>query len=210
MWPSYRVGNSAYIHAIGVVASKYNLLEFRFRSLFPIYTRIPTGPAYKLFAKISNEMRLELMHECIDFSTHPDAIKSEVRHFLAGFKACSDNRNIFMHATVFYVFGPGDIACPELAAPGDQPHGLGFQKSPKGDPYQINTYQLTIEEVRAVADAIRAFDEYGEGLYWYILKNYEPVRFKTFGLSEETQCALPNRPALPSLLTPTAPETPQE
>jgi hypothetical protein len=45
-WPPYRVGNADYIHALGVVASVFNLLEFRFRSFFHLYTRIPTPPAY--------------------------------------------------------------------------------------------------------------------------------------------------------------------
>jgi len=80
-WPPYRVGNSDYIHALGVIASVFNLLEFRFRSLFPIYTRLPSKPAYTLFAKITNEMRLELIHGAIEFSTHPEPIKDDVRHF---------------------------------------------------------------------------------------------------------------------------------
>ena len=33
-WPEYRVGNRDYIHALGVIASVFNLLEFRFRSFF--------------------------------------------------------------------------------------------------------------------------------------------------------------------------------
>jgi hypothetical protein len=72
-WPPYRVGNPDYIHALGVIASVYNLLEFRFRSFFPIYTRVPTPSAYILFAKTSNDMRLELMRGCIPFSQHPAA-----------------------------------------------------------------------------------------------------------------------------------------
>jgi hypothetical protein len=78
-WPLYRVGNSDYIHALGVIASVFNLLELRFRSLFPIYTRLPSKPAYTLFAKISNEMRLELIEGAIEFSSHPEQIKDDVR-----------------------------------------------------------------------------------------------------------------------------------
>src|SRR5262249_4209387 len=32
-WPPYRVGNADHLHALGVIASVFNLLEFRFRSL---------------------------------------------------------------------------------------------------------------------------------------------------------------------------------
>jgi hypothetical protein len=69
-WPPYRVGNSDYIHALGVIASVYNLLEFRLRSFFPIYARIPTPPAHALFASLTNERRLRLIRECIPFSSH--------------------------------------------------------------------------------------------------------------------------------------------
>jgi hypothetical protein len=199
-WPAYRVGNRDYIHALGVIASVYNLLEFRFRSFFPIYTRLPTPAAYALFAKISNEMRLKLIHECIEFSPHPTSIKDDVSYFLAGFRTCADNRNVFMHSTVSFVFGPGDVACPELAPPGQQPQGLRFQKSPKDDPFRINTYQLTIEEIRAQADALKSFEVYGDHLYWHILKNYEPTRYRSWGLPEDAQFALPNRPTLPEPL----------
>src|SRR5208282_1057712 len=122
--------------------------------------------------------------------------------FSPGLKRCADNRNILMHSTVMYLFGPGDVPCPELSPRDQQPQGLAFQKSPKGDPFQINTYQLTIGEIRAQADALKSFEIYGDRLYWHVLKNYEPARYKSFGFPEEAQFPLPNRPALPNSLNP--------
>src|ERR1700731_2690746 len=206
-WPPYRVGNPDYIHALGVIASVFNLLEFRFRSLFGIYTRLPSKPAYTLFGKITNELRLELINGAIEFSTHPEPIKDDVRHFLAGFKRCADNRNILMHSTVRYFFGPGDVPCPELSPPHQQPQGLAFQKSPKGNPFQINTYQLTIEEIRAQADGANSFEIYGDRLYWHVLKNYEPTSYQSWGFPEEAQHALPKRPVLPNPLSPLPTDT---
>jgi hypothetical protein len=206
-WPPYRVGNPDYIHALGVIASVFNLLEFRFRSLFGIYTRLPSKPAYTLFGKITNELRLELINGAIEFSTHPEPIKDDVRHFLAGFKRCADNRNILMHSTVRYFFGPGDVPCPELSPPHQQPQGLAFQKSPKGNPFQINTYQLTIEEIRAQADGANSFEIYGDRLYWHVLKNYEPTSYQSWGFPEEAQYALPKRPILPNPLSPLPTDT---
>jgi hypothetical protein len=199
-WPPYRVGNSDYIHALGVIASVYNLLEFRFRSLFAIYTRLPSEPAYKLFGKLSNEMRLELIHGAIPFSSHPEPIKQDVNHFLTGFKICADNRNILMHSTVVYVFGPGDTPCPELSPPGQQPQGVSFQKSPKGDPFRINTYSVSLPEIRAFADAIHDLEVYGDKLYWHILKTYEPKRYRAWGFPKTARFPLPSRPTLPKRL----------
>ena len=201
-WPSYRVGNRDYIHALGVIASVFNLLEFRFRSLFPIYTRIPSPPAYVLFGKITNEMRLELILGSLDYSSHPEAIKDDVRHFLKGFKIRADNRKTLMHSTVFFVFGPDDNPCPVTSPPGAQPEGLGFQKAPKSKPFEINTYQLSIEEIRSLANSIKAFELYGDRLYWYILQNYEPASYRTWNIPEDVQYALPSRPVLPNHLKP--------
>jgi len=197
-WPTYRVGNSDYIHALGVIASVYNLLEFRFRSLFAIYTRLPSEPAYKLFGKLSNEMRLELIRGAIPFSPHPEPIKQDVNHFFTGYKICADNRNILMHSTVAYVFGPGDIPCPELSPPGHQPQGVVFQKFSKGDPFKINTYRVSLPEIRAFADAIHDLEVYGNELYWHILKTHEPNRYRALGFPKNARFPLPSRPALPN------------
>jgi hypothetical protein len=196
-WPPYRVGNSDYIHALGVIASVYNLLEFRFRSLFPIYTRLPSEPAYKLFGKLSNEMRLELIQGAIPFSSHPEPIKQDIYYFLTGFKICTDNRNTLMHSTVVYVFGPGETQCPEQSPPGQQPQGVAFQKSPKGDPFRINTYSVSLREIRALADASHNLEVYGAQLYWHILKTYEPKRYRGWGFPKTARFPLPSRPTLP-------------
>jgi hypothetical protein len=210
-WPDYRVGNRDYIHALGVIASVFNLLEFRFRSLFPIYTRIPSPPAYVLFGKINNEMRMELIRGSLEFSSHPEAIKDDVRYFLDGFKICAENRNILMHSTVFYLFGPDNDPCPVVTSPpGAQPERLGFQKAPKSKPFQINTYQLSIKEIRAQADSIKAFEVYGDRLYWHILKDYEPASYGTWNFPEEAQFALPKRPPLPNPLIALPPDTERE
>jgi hypothetical protein len=126
-WPAYRVGNPDYIHALGVIASVFNRLEIHLRELFRTYTGLPSQISYTLFAKISNQMRLELMHGAIDFSSHPEPIKENVRHFLTGFKICADNRNIFMHSTAVYLFGPDDEPCPAIS-PHKQPKGVAFPK----------------------------------------------------------------------------------
>jgi len=200
-WPEYRVGNRDYIHALGVIASCFNLLEFRFRSLFGMYIW-PSRMAYSLFAKQTNQLKLDLMRLSIDASSHPDPIKEDVRYFLAGFKTCTDNRNVLMHSTVFYLFGPDDEPCPAVALPHQQPKGLGFQKMSRGNPFQIKTYELTIEEIRAIAD--------GDRLFWHIWRHYETASFLASGFAEAAQHALPNRPAPPPPLIPLPRDTATE
>jgi hypothetical protein len=208
-WPPYRVGNPEHIHALGVIASVFNLLEFNFRQLFNLYLRLPSSIAYALFAKISNEMRLDLANRALDYSPHPNSIKDHVRHFLAGFRACAENRNILMHSVaMFFWDDPNAERCPVLT-PHIQPDAVAFQKTPKDDPFKINIYTPTIAELRGIADSIKSFEDYGDRLYWYILQNCEPEYFKTFRLPDDVRFALPDRPAQPTLLIPTR-EAPKE
>lgn len=201
-WPPYRVGNAEHIHALGVIASLFNLLEFNFRQLFKLCLGLPPSLGYTLFAKINNELRLELARRAVDRSSYPDSIKEHVRHFLAGFRACTENRNILMHSTtMFFWDDPKAERCPVLT-PHIQPDAVAFQKFPKDDPFKINVYKPTLAELRGIADAIKTFEEYGDRLYWHVLKNYEPEYFSTFGFPQDAQFALPDRPAQPTLLIP--------
>jgi hypothetical protein len=204
-WPAYRVGNRDYVHALGVISALFNKVEFNLRKLFPLYVRLPLSAAYQLFVDSNNAQRAKLMRECIVHSSHPDSIKDDVKYFLDCYMKCAENRNVLLHATLYFIFGPGDIPCPSLSPPGFQPQGVGLQKFARGDPFQINTYELSIEELRKHADDLHAIDIYGDRLYWHILKNYEPDRYKLWGFPEEAKFALPNRPASPSLLVPRPP-----
>ena len=208
-WPPYRVGNPTHIHTLGVIASVYNLLEFRFGKLFKMYLGLSFSVSSTLFARINNAMRLDLTRHAIEYSSHPDSIRDDVRHFLAGFTACAENRNILMHSvTMFTWLDPNAERCPVLSP--QQPNGVAFQKSPKDKPLTVNIYSPTIEELRGVADATNSFEVYGDRLYWHVLKNYEHDTFKAFGLPEDMSCALPERPAPPNLLSPLHPDDPTE
>jgi hypothetical protein len=207
-WPPYRVGNPDYIHALGVISAVFNLLEFRFRALFPLYVGLQLP--YKLFAKSHNYKRLGLVREGLKSSPHPDSIKKAVGYFLTGYETGVENRNVLMHSTMFFIFGPGDIPCPTIAPLGHQPQGVGFQKFLKGDPYQINIYRLTIEELRAHADALKDLEVYGDRLFWHILKHYEPKRSQSWGIPKEAKFPLPSKPSLPRIIVPVPADTERE
>jgi hypothetical protein len=200
-WPSYRVGDADYLHALGVVASVFNHLEFRFRSLFNLYVSLPTRMAFGLFAKINNQMRSDLASQALDYSEHPQPIKDHVRHFLTGYGICVENRNILMHSvTAFTWLDSNAERCPVLSP--KQPDGVKFQKSPRDDPFTINIYSPSLPELRGVADDTKAFEVYGDRLYWHILKNYEPSAYQLYRFPAEAQFALPDTPARPKCLTP--------
>ena len=106
-----------------------------------------------------------------------------------------------MHSvTAFTWLDSNQERCPVLSP--KQPVGVVFQKSPKDDPFTINVYSPSLIELRGVADAIKTFETYGDGLYWHILKNYEPLVYQLYRFPTDAQFALPDTPALPKLLSP--------
>ena len=56
-----------------------------------------------------------------------------------------------------------------------------------------------------MADAIKNFEDYGDRLYWHVLKSYEPHHFERLRFPAEAKFALPSKPDLPSTLTPSGP-----
>jgi hypothetical protein len=129
-WPPYRVGKPEYLHALGVIASVFNQLEFRFRSLFSIYVQSPDGNPYDLFARKNNQERQRLMAEALPNSLHPQQIKDCVAYFLTGYRVCTDNRNILMHSlTAFVWLDPDTERCPVLNPA--QPDGIFFRIGPR-------------------------------------------------------------------------------
>jgi hypothetical protein len=203
-WPPYRAGKPEYLHALGVIASVFNQLEFRFRSLFSIYVQSSDGSAYDLFARKNNQERQKLMAEALPTSSHPQEIKDRVAHFLTGYRVCTDNRNLFMHSlTAFVWLDPDAERCPVLNPA--QPDGVVFQNWPKNNPFNISVYSPRLEELRAVADAMKAFEQYGDRLYWHVLKNCEPEHFEQLRFPAEAKFALPSKPDLPNALTPSGP-----
>jgi hypothetical protein len=203
-WPPYRVGKPEYLHALGVIASVFNQLEFRFRSLFSIYVQSPDGNPYDLFARKNNQERQRLMAEALPNSLHPQQIKDCVAYFLTGYRVCTDNRNVLMHSlTAFVWLDPDTERCPVLNPA--QPDGIVFQNWPKNNPFNISVYSPRLEELRAVADGMKDFEDYGDRLYWHVLKSYEPKHFERLRFPAEAKFALPSKPDLPSALTPSGP-----
>jgi hypothetical protein len=202
-WPPYRVGNPEYLHALGVVASVFSLLELRLRSLFHLYYRLPTVIAYGLFEKNNNQERIKLVEEVLPYSCHPDTIRDHVTHFLEGYRVCVANRNILMHSvTAFVWLDPDADRCP-VSNPA-QPDGLTFQKWPRRNPLNISVYTPLLEELRAVADSMKAFEQYGDGLYWYVLQTCEPAAFRNFQFPADVQFPLPAKPEIPTKLVPSS------
>jgi hypothetical protein len=188
-WPPYRIGNADHLHALGAIAMAYNLLEFRMRELFALYS---IGD--DRFTKSNNFERLGMIRDAIDETTHPEVIKNDVRYFLDAYQTCTENRNVLMHSVAMFTWlDPNADRCP-VSNP-KQPDGIAFQKPARKGPLSIEIYRPTLTELRGVADDIMSFEYYGDRLRFHILKNHEPERYADFGFPAEAKFELPKRPA---------------
>lgn len=192
-WPTprYDVGSPDFIHAVGVLSANYNLLEFQLRQLLELYSQMPSPASTQIFLSSNNEERQNLLGMCCDGSTHPLRIRNRVHWFVKGYGACTQNRNIIMHAE----------AVPIIGAKGEQE--VQFRKPSKKPPFAPNIFSPSIKELRHIADATYQFQEFGRNLFMHIIQNFESQKlsepvFSSLRLLPPYK--LPNKPKLSKIL----------
>jgi hypothetical protein len=72
-----------------------------------------------------------------------------------------------------------------MSPPGFQPQGVGFQKFARSDPFRINTYELSIDELRAHADDIYTTWKYMEIVYTGIFLRISSLTITSFGVFQK-------------------------
>jgi hypothetical protein len=87
------------VFAIGVVALNYGLLETLFLSLFTTVLNIEEKTAGRIFERIGNDARENLVEECLKNTELSTGLRSDVEHFIKGFHIAAANRNILMHSS---------------------------------------------------------------------------------------------------------------
>jgi hypothetical protein len=195
-WPEYEVGRADYIFALGVLAANFNELEGALSLQFKIHVRIPYAAAKAIFARSDNAQRIRIIQGCLSITPwnhrdHPlpynNREKAAIEHFLRGFAVCAENRNILLHSE---------------AVPVGKKNRVFFYKDSKKPPHWPNKYTPSIARLRSIADAMRAFSEYGSDLAM-ALRDYYWIR-EELGLMPIRR-PLPGRPRLPKILVPKPP-----
>jgi hypothetical protein len=188
-WPTYDIGRHDYVHTLGALAANFNYLESWLKYLFTIYVTLPPAARGFLFAKLDNAARLELLKHCFENSPHPERFKKALRHFVKGFAACAENRNVLLHAQAVAVTLAGTKAERTL-----------FFKSSRKPPFRDNAYLPSIAQLRAIADSTHSFAVYGRILGRFIEQTYDsrPVPAG----ATRILFPWPRKPLLPKLLAP--------
>ena len=92
--PAYEVGQPKHIHALGVVAARYNMLEFALECLMFDYIGMSSDTTQYLFANLSNNLRLDLLKRCVEDREADNDTKEAMLHFVSCFSVCAENRNM--------------------------------------------------------------------------------------------------------------------
>ena len=186
-WPAYAVGPEAHIHALGVIAINYNGLEIALDRLLNVYLgATPEAHSY-IFQCLNLHSQVALFEICVAREKDRE-LRLHLLDFCVYFNTCANNRNLLMHSNLHEADTTDDL--------------IGLAKRSKKQPHIYNDMQLTITELRAVADEIHTVFLYAAQLFKFITfrKRRDPL------LTEANQPfplpALPERPvALTKLAT---------
>lgn len=188
-WPRYEVGRKDYVFALGAISANFNKLEGILRLQFAISVRLSADATNFLFTRLDNSQRMQLIRHCLTGLPYNEREKRAIEHFMKGYAICAENRNILLHAEVYY----------GLAADSRERKRVMFYKDSKKPPYLPNRYIPSLKALRAIADAMNEFSEYGSYLGMTLRDAY--------WMEEETglrnlRRPLPYKPPLPRPLAP--------
>jgi hypothetical protein len=178
-WPkeSNTLADPRHIQAIGQFALLFNYAEAAVEEIFLIY--FPTEKEYSenLFVKLSNRDRVDLLCKIAQRSEKNPTVLGLVLDGLRFFDICTDNRNIVMHAT-------NDMDA--------QTDIIRFAKRARNNPKITNWYDVSLEDMRRVADDAAATFLFLFGLYLFLKSRAE----------NRLPWTLPDRPPQPYRLSP--------
>jgi hypothetical protein len=119
------------------------LLAFIFGTMFGL----SRDDQVMFIAKIGNLAAIDLMEQKLGQIGWPDDFKEHTKHFISGFKVCSDNRNTLMHSG--------------LAWTGPQGETFLFKTTRRG---KTHGAAPTLDELRKTADDMHVYADFGRAL----------------------------------------------
>lgn len=174
-----------HMHALGVIAANYNELEGQFYRLFWA-TSQRFDVAKLVFSKLNNADRMAVALKVAE--SEPSQFREHYVAFIKGFGISHENRNILMHSRAHNA-GARDVQVSHLT----------FAKPNKRAPDENNFISLDVAELRAVADDISAYADFGWALYFWRIA-FVTGGTITFQDGETISPTLPEIPAPPRKL----------
>jgi hypothetical protein len=181
-----------HMQALGVIAAKYNDLEGAFYRLF-LVTMHNMNVGKLVFAKLNNAERVTVAKKAAE--TEPLEFRLLLEYFLSGFGILAENRNILMHSKAHNAGALESLG---------QSH-LTLAKAAKSNPDENNFVNLEVKDLRAIADDMANFSDFGFDLFLWRIALVTGGTI-SWGDGKTTTPTLPEKPLAPRKLTP----SPQE
>ncbi|MBM7482333.1 hypothetical protein ACVWWI_004356 [Bradyrhizobium sp. USDA 3686] len=190
--PNWHIGQLDHLHALGVITSAYNQLEFVLLTFFAKYVVTDPEAAQKIFGLLSNYNTCDLIREAAQTKEEDETARESVLHFLKGFEVLEWNRNFLAHSHSI-------LNNPE------QSH-LTFGKGSRSKPNVWSFVHLSLPEIRAIADSIRDYWSFGSGLNLWLIGRGTLI----FPGGRKETVVLPDRPPLPEKLNTVSRRAPEQ
>jgi hypothetical protein len=162
-WPSeeHEITDQEHLQAIGQFALAYNFIEEILAELFRIYFPTREDYAQIIYHTLNNRQRVDMLGEIVAHNEGHTKFREYIQTALNYFNICTDNRNLVLHATADMATGLSRIR---------------LSKRSRNNPREINLYEVSLTELRQVADdASNTFEFIFELLGWIDQRGKSPV-----------------------------------
>lgn len=180
--PTWHIGQTDHLHALGVITSAFNQLEFVLLLFFMRYVVSDPKAAQRIFALLSNYNTSDLIREALEAKEANDVARDSTLHFLKGFDILEWNRNFLAHSHSI-------MNNPE------QPH-LTFGKGSRNKPGEWSFAHMSLHDIRRVADDVHDFWLFGSHVNRWLVGRGTLI----FSDGHREFVKLPDIPPLPNKL----------
>ena len=149
-WPTYDVAPEDSVYALGVVSINYVRFERTHVWMLSAVAKMSEEQAAIITARTNASERVKLIETFFDRRDWPSEVATPIKHYLKATNLLIQNRNVLIHSNM--ITGTENrIAIYSLSKQGR--HSL---------------FQATLEQIRAVADGLEIYFNFGRDLANYI------------------------------------------
>lgn len=181
--PDYPTAGAKHVHAMGVISLNYNNLEFALFRLFGHHLErndVPIATAWTLYSQLQESRRPQALRSIFRTSESDEIVRTHVDHAIDVFNICKDNRNWLFHSRMSY-----------------EPTGeMTLTKTVKEDWNSINVIDVSLTEMRRVADDIFGCWDYAYEIWAYLQKRDFNDKIPEF-FRATSRTVLPAKPDMP-------------
>jgi hypothetical protein len=149
-WPIYEVAPEDSVYALGVVSINYARFERTHVWMLAAVANMAEDQAAIITARTSSSERAKLIETFFDRREWPSETATAIRHYLRAMGVLIQSRNVLIHSNMVR---------------GTENRTAIYSLSKKG---RHSVFQATLEEIRAVADGLETYFNFGLSLANYI------------------------------------------